>query len=117
MKHISRIIKTFSIIYDIALSIHKKIIYKLKDFFYGRFDLERYYRATVLFKKYTRKIIYPTMVLFIFLSVIYTVISNHFFHVFYPIVFIFLLMISFLLFILRGCLRGEDYKDEYTNDN
>jgi len=99
------------------LSLLKFIKNKIKGRFYDSIDLERYIKTVKLVKKYIRKLIYPTIIVSLFLSAIYVSIWNYYFHSIQSIVFLFIFILIFVVFVIRGCLRGEDYQDEITGNN
>jgi hypothetical protein len=90
---------------------------KILGIFYNLINLEQYHRTLLLVRKYYKKLFIPTIIISLFINAIYISISNYLFHSFHFIVVFFIFIFVFIIIILRGCLRGENIKEEYTGDN
>lgn len=90
---------------------------KAKELFYNSIDLEQYYRLIKSLHKYIRKLVLPSFILSSILIIIYVFVSNKLFHSYEISYSIIIFILSFAFFTIRGCLRGEDYKEEHTKDS
>jgi hypothetical protein len=113
-RFITRIIlKVAEAIYNTISSIFLWI----KEFIYNHIDLDHYNKFFFLLKKYSKKLLYPSIYISLFLDVIYLSISNYVFHSYESIVFLFTFILVFIIIVLRGCLKGEPWREQHTGDN